>query len=303
MIKDLEKNAARRKRRDALFAVIGLLATFVGMITLGALLLDLAMDGTGRLSYNFFTSYPSRFASQAGILTAWVGTTLVMLVTAMTAVPMGVAAGVYLEEYAPKNWITAMIEINIANLAGVPSIIYGLMALGLFVYLFNLGQSILTAGLTLALLILPIVIVATREAIRAIPNSIREAAYALGATKWRTIRDHVLPYSTGGILTGVIIALSRAIGETAPLITIGALTFIAFLPDSPITSEFPFISLQWLMSPFTVMPIQMFNWVSRPQAEFHLNAAATGMVLMVMTLCMNAVAIYFRYRFRQRIKW
>jgi phosphate transport system permease protein len=303
MIVDLEKNTARRKRRDALFALVGLLATFVGMITLGALLIDLAIDGAGRLSYNFFTSYPSRFASQAGILTAWVGTTLVMLVTAVTAVPMGVAAGVYLEEYAPKNWFTAIIEINIANLAGVPSIIYGLMALGLFVYIFNLGQSVLTAGLTLALLILPIVIVATRESIRAIPNSIREAAYALGATKWRTVRDHVLPYSTGGILTGVIIALSRAIGETAPLITIGALTFIAFLPDSPITSEFPFISFQWLMSPFTVMPIQMFNWVSRPQAEFHLNAAATGMVLMVMTLCMNALAIYFRYRFRKRIKW
>jgi phosphate transport system permease protein len=303
MIEDLEKNTARRKRRDAQFAVIGLLATFVGMITLGALLLDLALDGAGRLSYGFFTSYPSRFASQAGILTAWVGTTLVMLVTAMTAVPMGVAAGVYLEEYAPKNWITAVIEINIANLAGVPSIIYGLMALGLFVYQLGLGQSILTAGATLALLILPIVIVATRESIRAVPNSIREAAYALGATKWRTIRDHVLPYSTGGILTGVIIALSRAIGETAPLITIGALTFIAFLPDSPLTSEFPFISFQWLMSPFTVMPIQMFNWVSRPQQEFHLNAAATGLVLMAMTLCMNAVAIYFRYRFRKRIKW
>lgn len=303
MIENLERNTARRKRRDALFALVGLLATFVGMITLGALLVDLAMDGAGRLSYNFFTSYPSRFASQAGILTAWVGTTLVMLVTAVTAVPMGVAAGVYLEEYARKNWFTAIIEINIANLAGVPSIIYGLMALGLFVYIFNLGQSVLTAGLTLALLILPIVIVATRESIRAIPNSIREAAYALGATKWRTVRDHVLPYSTGGILTGVIIALSRAIGETAPLITIGALTFIAFLPDSPITSEFPFISFQWLMSPFTVMPIQMFNWVSRPQAEFHLNAAATGMVLMVMTLCMNAVAIYFRYRFRKRIRW
>ena len=303
MIENLQKNTARRKRRDALFAVIGLLATFVGMVTLGALLLDLALDGAGRLSYGFFTSYPSRFASQAGILTAWVGTTLVMLVTAMTAVPMGVAAGVYLEEYAPKNWITAVIEINIANLAGVPSIIYGLMALGLFVYQLGLGQSILTAGLTLALLILPIVIVATRESIRAVPNSIREAAYALGATKWRTIRDHVLPYSTGGILTGVIIALSRAIGETAPLITIGALTFIAFLPDSPITAEFPFVSLQWLMSPFTVMPIQMFNWVSRPQQEFHLNAAATGLVLMAMTLCMNAVAIYFRYRFRQRIKW
>ena len=302
-MEDLEKNTARRKRNDALFAVVGLLATFVGLITLGALILDLAIDGAGRLSYNFFTSFPSRFAGQAGILSAWVGTTMVMMVTAATAVPLGVAAGVYLEEYAPKNWLTAIIEINIANLAGVPSIVYGLMALGLFVYQLNLGQSILTAGLTLALLILPIVIVATRESIRAIPNSIREAAYALGATKWRTIRDHVIPYSTGGILTGIIIALSRAIGETAPLITIGALTFIAFLPDSPITMEFPFVSFEWLMSPFTVMPIQMFNWVSRPQQEFHLNAAATGLVLMVMTLCMNAVAIYFRYRFRKRIKW
>lgn len=300
---DLEKNSARRKRNDALFAVIGLLATFVGMITLTALIVDLAIDGVGRLSYNFFTAFPSRFPTQAGILSAWVGTTMVMLVTAATAVPMGVAAGVYLEEYAPKNWLTAIIEINIANLAGVPSIIYGLMALGLFVYQLRLGQSILTAGLTLALLILPIVIVATREAIRAVPNSMREAAYALGATKWRTIRDHVIPYSTGGILTGVIIALSRAIGETAPLITIGALTFIAFLPDPPMTSEFPFISFQWLMSPFTVMPIQMFNWISRPQHEFHLNAAAAGLILMIMTLVMNGIAIYFRYRFRKRIRW
>jgi phosphate transport system permease protein len=303
MTEDLEKNTRRRKRRDALFALVGLLATFVGMLTLGALILDLMIDGLGRLNFNFFTAYPSRFPAQAGILSAWVGTTVVMFVTALTAVPLGVAAGVYLEEYAPKNWLTAIIEINIANLAGVPSIIYGLMALGLFVYILDLGQSILTAGLTLALLILPIVIVATRESIRAIPNSIREAAYALGATKWRTVRDHVIPYSTGGILTGVIIALSRAIGETAPLITIGALTFIAFLPDSPITSEFPFVSFQWLMSPFTVMPIQMFNWISRPQHEFHLNAAATGLVLMVMTLMMNGIAIYFRYRFRKRIKW
>jgi phosphate transport system permease protein len=303
MIEDLERNSARRKRRDAVFAVIGLTATFVGMITLAALIADLAIDGVGRLNYNFFTAFPSRFPAQAGILSAWVGTTMVMLVTAVAAVPMGIAAGIYLEEYAPKNWLTAVIEINIANLAGVPSIIYGLMALGLFVYQLKLGQSILTAGLTLALLILPIVIVATRESIRAIPNSIREAAYALGATKWRTIRDHVLPYSTGGILTGVIIALSRAIGETAPLITIGALTFIAFLPDSPITPEFPFVSFKWLMSPFTVMPIQMFNWVSRPQQEFHLNAAAAGLVLMVMTLIMNGIAIYFRYRFRKRIKW
>ena len=300
---DLEKNTARRKKLDALFAVVGLLATFVGLITLAALILDLAIDGLGRLSPGFFTSFPSRFASQAGILSAWVGTTLVMLVTAFTAVPMGVAAGVYLEEYARKNWLTALIEINIANLAGVPSIVYGLMALGLFVYQLDLGQSVLTAGLTLALLILPIVIVATRESIRAVPGSIREAAYALGATKWQTVKDHVIPYSTGGILTGVIIALSRAIGETAPLITIGALTFIAFLPESPIKAEFPFVSLDWLMSPFTVMPIQMFNWISRPQRDFHLNAAAAGLTLMVMTLAMNGIAIYLRYRFRKRIKW
>jgi phosphate transport system permease protein len=296
-------NAERRRRMDALFAVVGLVALSVGLVTLMALLVDLAWNGAERLSWQFFISYPSRFPAQAGILSAWVGTTLVMLVTALVAVPLGAAAGIYLEEYAAKSWVTDLIEINIANLAGVPSIVYGLMALGLFVYQFHLGQSILTAGLTLALLILPIVIVATRESIRAVPQSIREAAYALGATKWQTIRDHVLPYSTGGILTGVIIGLSRAIGETAPLVTIGALTFIAFLPGPPLKSEFPFVSFEWLMSPFTVMPIQMFNWVSRPQHEFHLNAAAAGLVLMVMTLGMNAVAIYIRYRFRKRIKW
>ncbi len=300
---NLQGRIARNKTVDRLFVVFGLLATFVGLLTLAALMADLAIDGIGRLSWEFFTSFPSRFASRAGILSAWVGTILVMIVTAFTAVPLGVAAGIYLEEYAPKNWLTAIIEINIANLAGVPSIVYGLMALGLFVYQLRLGHSILTAGLTLALLILPIVIVATREAIRAVPGTIREAALALGATKWQTVKDHVVPYSTGGILTGVIIALSRAIGETAPLITIGALTFIAFLPGAPIKAEFPFISLEWLMSPFTVMPIQMFNWISRPQEEFHLNAAATGLVLMFMTLMMNAVAIYLRYRFRKRIKW
>lgn len=300
---DIEKRVARRKLFDGVFAIVGLLATFVGMLTLAALMLQLAVDGAERLGWGFFTSFPSRFPERAGILSAWVGTTLIMLVTALTAVPLGVGAGVYLEEYAPQNWLTGLIEINIANLAGVPSIVYGLMALGLFVYQFNFGQSILTAGLTLALLILPIVIVATRESIRAVPGSMREAALALGASKWQTTRDHVLPYSMGGILTGVIIALSRAIGETAPLITIGALTFIAFLPDSPIKSEFPFISFEWLWSGFTVMPIQMFNWISRPQHSFHLNAAAAGLVLMVMTLAMNGFAIYFRYRFRKRIKW
>ncbi|TMA97504.1 MAG: phosphate ABC transporter permease PstA [Deltaproteobacteria bacterium] len=300
---NIEKRLSNNRRFDTIFAVIGLISTFVGMITLAALLFDLSTDGLGRISFQFFVSFPSRFAAQAGILSAWVGTTLVMIVTALTAIPMGVGAGVYLEEYAPKNWFTGLIEINIANLAGVPSIVYGLMALGLFVYQFKFGQSILSAGLTLALLILPIVIVATRESIRAVPSSMREAAYALGATKWQTTRDHVLPYSMGGILTGVIISLSRAIGETAPLITIGALTFIAFLPDPPIKGEFPFVSFDWLWSPFSVMPIQMFNWVSRPQQEFHLNAAATGLILMVMTLLMNGIAIYFRYRFRKRIKW
>lgn len=299
----LQSNIARRKTLDGIFAVAGLLSTFIGLITLMALFMDLALEGVGRISWQFFTSYPSRFAAQAGILSAWVGSILVMLVTAVTAVPLGAAAGIYLEEYAPRNWLTSLIEINIANLAGVPSIVYGLVALALFVYQLHLGQSILTAGLTLALLILPIVIVATRESIRAVPQSIREAAYALGATKWQTIRDHVLPYSTGGILTGVIIGLSRAIGETAPLVTIGALTFIAFLPSPPITAEFPYLSFEWLMSPFTVMPIQMFNWVSRPQREFHLNAAAAGLVLMAMTLAMNGLAIYVRYRFRKRIKW
>jgi phosphate transport system permease protein len=177
------------------------------------------------------------------------------------------------------------------------------MALGIFVYQLRLGQSIATAGLALALLILPIVIVATRESIRAVPGSVREAAYALGATKWQTVRDHVLPYATGGILTGVIIALSRAIGETAPLITVGALTFIAFLPPAPVQGDFPFLSFEWLKSPFTVMPIQIFNWVSRPQHDFHLNAAAAGLVLMLMTLAMNGLAIYIRHRFRKRIQW
>lgn len=300
---DIKSIIAKHKRRDALFVWVGLASVLVGLATLLALILDLAIDGVPRLSLNFFTSFPSRFADQAGILSAWVGTSLVMFVTAAAAIPIGVAAGIYLEEYAPKNKLTSLIEINITNLAGVPSIVFGLMALSLFVYKLHLGQSVLTAGLTLGLLALPIVITATREAIRAIPFSIREASYAVGATRWQTVRHHVLPYSAGGILTGVIISLSRAIGETAPLITIGALTFIAFLPPAPVQGSFPFVSLEWLMSPFTVMPIQIFNWISRPQAEFHLSAAAAGIVLMGMTLAMNGMAIWVRYRFRKRIKW
>ena len=294
---------ASHKRWDLLFASIGVLALLFGILAFVALFLDMAIDGVPRLTPEFFTSFPSRRAGNAGILSAWVGSTLVMMVTALAAVPLGVGAGVYLEEYAPRNWVTDVIEINVTNLAGVPSIVYGLLALGLFVYQFGLGQSILTAGLTLALLILPVVIVATREAIRAIPVAIREGAYALGATKWQTTYDHIIPYSMAGILTGVIIGLARAIGETAPIITIGALTFIAFLPPSPVQATAPFVNFEWLTSPFTVMPIQMFNWTSRPEEAFQVNAAAAGLVLVVMTLLMNALAIYIRYRLRRNIKW
>jgi phosphate transport system permease protein len=302
-MQDIPTVLARRKRQDFLFNILGIVCTLVGVATLVILLIDLAMSGLSRIDWQFMTSFPSRLAARAGILSAWVGTLLVMVVTALTAVPLGVAAGVYLEEYGRKNWLTSLIEINISNLAGVPSIIYGLMALGLFVYQFHFGHSILSAGLTLACLILPIVIVATREALRAIPGGIREASYALGATKWQTVWHHLLPYSVGGIATGVIIAMSRAIGETAPLVTIGALTFIAFLPPPPVQAEAPFLSFGWLMSPFTVLPIQMFNWISRPTHDFHVNAAATGLVLIALTLSMNAVAIVIRYRTRKRIKW
>jgi phosphate transport system permease protein len=293
----------RHKRNDILFATIGLIAIMFGLLALLTLFVDLVMDGYPRFNIQFFSDFPSRRAGSAGLLSAWVGSVLVMLVTFFTAVPVGVAAGLYLEEYAPKNWFSDLIEINVSNLAGVPSIIYGLLALGLFVYGLNLGQSILTAGLTLGLLILPIVIVSTREAIRGIPVAIREAAYAVGATKWQVVKDHIVKYSQGGILTGVIIGMSRALGETAPIITIGALTFIAFLPPSPITTEVPFINFEWLSSSFTVLPIQMFNWLSRPDHAFHINAAATGAIIIVVTLLMNGTAIWLRYKIRKSIKW
>lgn len=296
-------DVSSRKFWERVFIVCGIISTSVGLITLAALIIDLAVAGFPRLSWDFFFNFPSRRAAQAGILSAWVGSLLVILVTASIGVPLGVGAGLYLEEYAPRNWITNIIEINISNLAGVPSIVYGLLALGLFVYGFGTGRSIFTAGLTLALLILPIIVVATREAVRAVPAALREAAYGIGCTKWQVTRDHVLPAATPGVLTGVIIGISRALGETAPLITIGALTFIAFLPSSPITSEFPFISFQWLFDGFTVLPIQAFNWVSRPGSDFHANAAAAGIVLLLLTLGLNAIAIYTRYRLRKKLQW
>ncbi len=293
----------RHKRNDFLFAIIGLIALMIGLLTLCTLFIDLVMDGYPRFNMEFFSEFPSRRAGRAGILSAWVGSALVMGVTFLTAVPLGVAAGLYLEEYAKKGWLSDLIEINVSNLAGVPSIVYGLLALGLFVYGLGFGQSVLTAGLTLGLLILPIVIVSTREAIRAIPVAIREAAYAVGATKWQVVKDHVVKYSQGGILTGVIIGMARALGETAPIITIGALTFIAFLPPSPISAEPPFLNFEWLTSGFTVLPIQMFNWLSRPDHAFHINAAATGAIIIIVTLLMNGTAIWLRYKIRKNIKW
>jgi len=294
--------ARRSRRRDLAFAVGGIIVMLVAMAMLASLVIDLAADGLPRLSWDFLTSFPSRRPARAGILSAWVGTSLVMLVTAVIAVPLGIAAAVYLEEYAPRNWLSDVIEINVTNLAGVPSIIYGLLALGLFVYGLGLGETILTAGLVLALLILPVIIVATREALRSIPQEVREAAAGLGADRWQTVRMFLIPAARPGILTGTIVGLSRAIGETAPVITIGALTFIAFLPQSPIGPEFPFLNFHWLMEPFTVLPIQMFNWISRPQVAFHANAAAAGIVLIAMTLLMNGLAIFVRYHARRALR-
>ena len=292
------------KKIDKYFKFIGITATSVGLIVLAALVIDVFTDGFGRLSWQFFVSCPSRRPEQAGILSAWAGTIWIMLTTALLAIPLGVGSGIYLEEYAKRNKLTDFIEINIANLAGVPSVIYGILGLGLFVRMMHLDRSILAGGLILALLILPVIILSTREALRAVPKSIREASYALGATKWQTIQHQVLPVGMGNILTGVILAMSRAIGETAPLITIGALTYIPFLPTPPVAVKpnFPFVhlTLQGFLDPFTVLPIQIFNWVSRPQKGFITNAASAIIVLLTITLAMNAVAIYLRYKNQKR---
>lgn len=409
---------ASRKRWDRFFMIGGAVLSFLCIALLAVLVADLVRDAWPRLEWGFLTRDQSNDAAQAGIKTAILGTALVMIVTAATAIPLGIAAGIYLEEYAKKNWFTTIIEINIANLAGVPSIIWGLMALGLLVYGLKTGQSILTAGLTLGLLVLPIVIVATRESIRAIPQGIREASFACGASRLQTVRYHILPYSMSGVLTGCIIAMSRAIGETAPLVTIGALAYITSVPAVPFSEkawplevvatravevarpeaaiapstrdgvmqfrielpdETPGAAkhavvkatrdvaipvgasaaqiveaiesapdltarldsegllrveneqfggivlgkdtsgvaaalamkqeggrhgpLDWLSSSFTVLPIQVFDWVSRPQQDFQINAAAAGVVLVMVTLVMNGVAIFLRVRLRKRLQW
>jgi phosphate transport system permease protein len=287
---DAAATLPERRRRyitDRLVAVFGLLAMLLALVTLAALVYDVLRDGLGRLSWSFMTSVPSRRAEQAGILTALVGSMYVIALSAAIAVPFGIGAAIHLEEYGGRGRLSRIIEINIANLAGVPSIIYGLLGLGLFVRLMAMGPSLLAGACTLALLVLPVVIISTREALRAVPQSLREGSYALGATKWQTIWFQVLPSAFPGILTGLILALSRAIGETAPLVTIGALTYIPFLPSD-------------VFSPFTVLPIQIFNWVSRPQAAFAENAAAGIIVLLGLLLTMNAVAIVLRDRLQRR---
>jgi phosphate transport system permease protein len=287
----VEPEAVRRRRREVLMEWLFLVSAWVALLltisVLLAILGKLFADGLTRINWQFLTSFPSRRPEEAGIFSAWVGTLYVMFLTAAIALPLGIGAAIYLEEFASRNWFTRLVELNINNLAGIPAIIYGLLGLQVFVRWFRMGESVLAGACTLAIMSLPVIIVASREALRAVPVSIREAALALGATRWQTVRDHVLPLAIPGILTGTILALSRAIGEAAPLVTIGALTFVAFLPKSP-------------LDPFTVLPIQAYNWVSRPQPEFHRNAAAALIVLLALLLLMNSIAIYLRNRYQQR---
>lgn len=279
--------SAARKIKAKAFYLACLAAIIISLGALGILLLDVLVSGLTSLNWNFFTSPPSRFPGRAGIMTAIYGTIWLMSLTALFCIPIGVGTAIYLEEYAGDNRLARFIKINISNLAGVPSIVYGFLGLAIFVRLMQFDRSLLSGALTMALLVMPIVIVSAQEAIRAVPRSLREASYALGATRWQTTRGVVLPASISGIATGVILALSRAIGETAPLIMIGALTFIAFTPEGP-------------MSPFTALPIQIFNWISRPQAGFHDIAAGAVIVLLGFIFLMNAAASILRHRFERR---
>ncbi|MBX0333453.1 phosphate ABC transporter permease PstA [Pontibacter sp. HSC-14F20] len=283
-------NSEKNRLKDKAFQVFGIFCTFIGLVVLAIFLIDIVMEGIGRIDWDFLTSLPSRRAARAGILTAWAGTLWILVLSALIAFPLGIAAGIYLEEYAKKTKLSNFLEINIANLAGVPSIIYGLLGLELFVRMMNLGGILLAGALALSLLILPIIIVTTREAIKAVPRTIRDGSFALGASKWQTVWNQVLPASFGGILTGVILALSRAVGEAAPLIVIGALAYVPFVPKTP-------------MDEFTVLPIQIFNWTSRPQEAFLTNAAAAIIILLLITFLLNGIAVYLRHRQQKKIKW
>ncbi len=284
-------NSLRTNRLlDTSFKYVGIFATLFGLVMLAIFIFNILGDGIRRIDWDFLTSLPSRRSSKAGILTAWTGTAWIMVLTALIAIPLGISAGIYLQEYGKKNRLASIVEVNISNLAGVPSIIYGLLGLEIFVRTLNMGSSLLAGACTLSLLILPVIIVATREALKAVPNSLREASYGMGATKWQTIWYQILPAASGGIITGVILALSRAVGETAPLIVIGALAYVPFVAQSPLDE-------------FTVLPMQIFNWVSRPQKGFLENGAAAIIVLLAITFCMNGIAIYFRNRWQKKINW
>jgi len=283
-------NSIQKNRlKDQLFKFWGIACTLAGLVLLVIFIGGILVDGLSRIDWAFITDLPSRKAEKSGIWTPLMGSVWVLILTALISFPISVAAGVYLEEYAKKNRLSALLEINISNLAGVPSIIYGLLGLEVFVRIMHLGASVLAGALTLSLLILPIIIVATREAIKAVPNSIREASYALGASKWQTIWNQVLPASSGGILTGVILALSRAIGETAPLIVVGALAYVPFAPKGPLDQ-------------FSVLPIQIFNWISRPQQGFIDNAAAAIIILLFITFIINGIAVYFRNKWQKKLQ-
>lgn len=283
-------NGEKNRLKDSIFKYIGISACFIGLFLLAIFIGNILYDGFNRIDWSFLTSLPSRKAEKAGILTAWSGSLWIVIFTFIIAVPIGISAGVYLEEYNRKNKLSTILEINISNLAGVPSIIYGLLGLEIFVRLSKMGSSVLAGSFTLALLVLPIIIVATRESLKAVPSSIRAASYGLGATKWQTTWYQVLPAASGGILTGVILAISRAVGETAPLIVVGALAYVPFTPKGP-------------MDEFTVLPIQIFNWISRPQHEFAINAAAAIIILLFITFTMNGIAVYFRNKWQKKINW
>ena len=275
---------------DKAFRVVGIASTLIGLVLLAFFIGSILEEGLHRINLDFLTNLPSRKPEKAGILTAWAGTLWVFALTALISIPLGVSAGIYLEEYARKGRLSKLLEVNITNLAGVPSVIYGILGLEIFARTFRLGGSLLTGALTLSLLILPIIIVATREAIKAVPNSIREASYGMGATRWQTMRHTVLPAAGGGIATGIILALSRAVGEAAPLIVVGALAYVPFTPKTP-------------MDDFTVLPIQIFNWTSRPDPGFVINAAAGIIILLAITFLLNGIAVWLRHRWQKKVNW
>ena len=280
----------RRHRTARIFRTVSLGMCILGLVMLVVLLGRVLSQGWDALTWRMVTSMPSRFPEKAGIWAAIWGTIWVVLVATAVAVPIGVAAAVHLEEYAPANRLKSILEVNIANLAGVPSVVYGILGLTVFVRALHLGRSVLAAGLTLGILVLPVVIVAAREAVRAVPATLREAAAGLGATRWQTIRHHVLPTALPGILTGAILAVSRAMGEAAPLIVVGALSYVANPPKG-------------LGDAFTVLPVQIFNWSARPQHAFHALAAAAIVVMLVVLLSMNALAIWLRQRAERKVRW